>query len=305
MRKLVEGCYLVDVFSDVYAVKGLVHPPGRIYAVPRIIEGVKVKSVREGFAFVAEKNPAYVFQDPYLGRPVIAVPETSVKQPIYPSKAIKGPPRLVEAAIQLSHILSDAGVEHGFTGSLLLGTADEKSDIDIVIYGDEKHYRAVKKLRQQDILKPVDAEAIQILSESRLDTPKALPTIETERRKILTGKYAGFLYTMKIIPETSWENRDDTAIIPEKPYETTVEIVDDSFSFYTPCRYGVRNIGGELEVVEVISFRSRFSEMGVRGDRLTVRGLLERVVKPGRLYHRLNVGLDADDFMEPVNRRPC
>lgn len=301
MRKLVEGCYFVDVFGDLYAVKGLVHPPGRVYAVPRVVQGVKLKSYQKGFEVVAGKNPEYVFQDPYLGRAVVAVPEKFIKQPIYPSKTVKGPADLVEAAHQLSQTLSDAGIEHGFTGSLLLGTADEKSDIDVVVYGGQKQYRELMRLRREGFLQPVDDEAVQILAESRLDTPKAQPTVENERRKILTGKYAKHLYTMKIIPPTPWETWEETRVQPMGPYQTVVEITDDSLSFYTPSRYGVRNVVGDAEVVEVISFRSRFAEMGVRGDRLLVRGLLEKVVKKGCLYHRLNVGLDVDDLMWPVN----
>ncbi|MCS7133826.1 MAG: nucleotidyltransferase domain-containing protein [Candidatus Caldarchaeum sp.] len=301
MLGLVEGCYFFDRFGDVYAVKGVVHPPGRVYAVPRIIDGVETKNLQQSICLAAEKNPSYVFQDPYLGRAVIAVPEPDVKQPLYPSKRIKGPTDLVEAAKRLSSVLSDAGVDHGFSGSLLLGTADEKSDIDIVIYGGEKEYQIIKQLRQRKILQPVDMEVLEILAESRLDTPQSPPSIQTEAEKFLTGKYAKHLYTMKIVPKTFWETWEDTKVTPEGSVEMVVQVVDDSHGFYTPAKYVVRNVGEGLAVTEVISFRSRFSEMGVSGDRLLVKGLLEKVVKPGCIYHRVNVGLGVSDYIKPVN----
>lgn len=300
MRELVEGCYFVDTSGDVYAVKGLVHPPGRVYAFPRQIGGVKVKHYLEGFKLVAEKNPIYVFDDPYLGRTVIAVPRNSIKQVIFPAKTAKGPEKLVETAHLLARVLDEMGIDFGFTGSLLLGTADEKSDIDIVVYGGEKQYRAVKQLREQGVLQPVNPEVINLLAESRTDTPKAFPAIETEQRKILTGTYAGHLYTMKIIPKTFWETWSETRITPERYFETVVEIVDDSEVFYTPARYGVKNIGEGPEIAEVVSFRSRFAEMGFRGEKLLIGGMLEKVVKRGRLYHRINVGIGVDDHILPV-----
>lgn len=300
MKRLVEGCYFVDVEGDVYAVKGLVHPPGRVYAFPRRFGGLKVKHLAEAFNLVAKRNPSYVFDDPYLGRAVIAVPESCIKQPIFPAKTAKGPEKLVEKAQSLARVLDDAGINFGFTGSLLLGTADEKSDIDVVVYGGEKQYSTLKQLREQGVLQPVNSEAIHLLAESRTDTPQSLPSIETERRKILTGLYAGHLYTMKIVPETFWETWGDTRITPEKYFETVVEIIDDSHAFYTPAKYVVKNVGEGPEVDEVVSFRSRFAEMGFRGEKLLVGGLLEKVVKRGRLYHRINVGIGVDDYMLPV-----
>lgn len=301
MAGLVEGSYVVDVYGDIYAVKGVVHPPSRVYATPRVINNVKTKNLQQAFCFAVEKTPQYLYQDPYTGRTVIAIPETHIKQTLKPSKQVAdGPAKLVEAAKNLSQILADAGLDFGFTGSLLLGTADENSDIDVVIYGGAQQYQAVKQLRLQQILKPVDEKALRHLTESRRDTLKALPTIQAEQRKILTGTFNGFLYTMKIVPTVFWEKWSDTRVSPQGPFEAVVEVVDDTYSFTTPAKYGVKIVGDGPELVEVISFRSRFSEVAVKGERLSVKGVLEKVVKPGHVYFRLNVGLEADDYMQVV-----
>ncbi|MEM1966056.1 MAG: hypothetical protein QXH12_08070, partial [Candidatus Caldarchaeum sp.] len=88
---LFEGCYVVDAFGDIYAVKGLVHPPGRVYGIPRIVEGVKVKDFSRAFDYVVRKRPEYLFDDPYTGRVVVAVPESMISRRLLPSRTIKGP----------------------------------------------------------------------------------------------------------------------------------------------------------------------------------------------------------------------
>ncbi|BAJ50597.1 conserved hypothetical protein [Candidatus Caldarchaeum subterraneum] len=292
-----EGAYFIDVYGDVYAVKGLVHPPGRVYAVPRLLKQEEMKNLQKALQLVESERVGYLFQDPYTGRRVIAVPRRNIKQVITPSKNIKGPPRLVETAKKLSQVLSQAGVEHGFTGSLLLGTADSDSDIDIVIYGGSREYRKLKTLRLKNILQPVDENMLHMLAESRLDTPFSQPTLATEQRKILTGQFEHSLYTMKIVPKVFWESWSNTRVYPQKFIEAVVEITDARQGFTTPSRYRVKPLDAEAGFSEMISFRSRFAEMGYRGERLRVRGLLEKVAKPGKIYHRLNVGIDAGDYM--------
>ncbi|MEM0348756.1 MAG: nucleotidyltransferase domain-containing protein [Candidatus Caldarchaeum sp.] len=292
-----EGAYFIDVYGDVYAVKGLVHPPGRVYAVPRLLRREEMKNLQKALQLIASERSGYLFQDPYTGRRVIAVPRKNIKQVITPSKNIKGPPHLVETAKKLSKVLSRAGVEHGFTGSLLLGTADNESDIDIVIYGGAREYKKLKTLRLRNILQPVDESVLHLLAKSRLDTPFAQPTLATEQRKILTGKFEHKLYTMKIVPRVFWESWHTTRVYLQEVLEAVVEITDARQGFTTPSRYRVRPLETEAGFTEIISFRSRFAEMGARGERLRVHGLLEKVVKPGKIYHRLNVGIDAGDYM--------
>ncbi|MEM1950304.1 MAG: nucleotidyltransferase domain-containing protein [Candidatus Caldarchaeum sp.] len=301
MQRLVEGCYLVDFHGDVYAVKGLVHPPSRVYAVPRVVKGVKVKDFSQALDYVLRERPDYLFDDPYTGRVVIAIPENMILRRLYPVKTPQGPSKLVSAAEELAQHLSEARVEFGFTGSLLTGYTTEKSDIDIVVYGEgRKAYEVFSKLRREGFTKPVTAENLTILLESRRDTAKAVEMAAAEQRKVLTGVFRNVLYTVKIVPENFWETWEDTRCKPIQNYEAVVEVVDDSTAFYTPGRYGVRVVEGDeigRECREIIYFRSRFAEMAEKGCRVRVRGLLEKVLTKTGSYLRLNVGVGRDDYI--------
>ncbi|MEM2871231.1 MAG: hypothetical protein QXH52_05795 [Candidatus Caldarchaeum sp.] len=298
---LFEGCYLVDAFGDLYAVKGLVHPPRRVYGFPRIVEGVKVKDFSRAFDYVVRKRPEYLFDDPYTGRVVVAVPESMISRRLLPSRTLKGPSKHVEAAMKLADRLASCGVEFGFTGSLLTGYVDEKSDVDMVVYREgRKAYEVFKKLRCEGSTRPAAGESLDKLLESRRDSARALDMMEAERRKVLTGVFDDFLYTVKIVPESFWETWKDTRCEPVQQYECVVEVVDDSNAFYTPGRYGVRVVDGDevgREVREMIFFRSRFAEMAAAGDVLRVRALLEKVSTNAGSYLRLNVGVNREDYI--------
>ncbi len=297
MEGLVEGCYLEDVYGDLYAIKGLVHPPGRLYAVPRVIRAVKVKELYAAVGYVRAERPEYLFDDPYTGRVVVAVPLEFVRRGIYPSRRAVGPKRLAEAAEELAGHISGFADDFGFTGSLLTGFFGAEPDIDMVVYGGREAYEGLRRLRAEGVTSPVNKKVVHILLESRADTARAAEMLAIEPRKVLTGVFKGFLYTLKIVPLRFWENWEEVRCKPLKQVETVLKVVDDSEGFYTPGRYIVEGVAGGHKCREVVFFRSRFAETAVKGESIMVRGLLERVEAGGETYYRINIGLNADDFI--------
>ena len=297
MERLIEGCYFEDVYGDLYAVKGLVHPPGRLYAVPRVIGGVKVKDLNTAVGYVRAVRPEYLFNDPYTGRVVAAVPLEFVSRGIYPSRRAVGPRSLVEAAEELAGHISGFANDFGFTGSLLTGFFGREPDIDIVVYGGREAYEGLRRLRAEGVTSPVDSERQRILLESRADTSKAVEMLALEPRKVLTGVFKGFLYTLKVVPRVFWESWEEMRCRPLGLVEASLKVVDSSEGFYTPGRYMVKGLVQNIPCSEVVFFRSRFAENAETGEMVRVRGLLERVEKDGGTHYRINVGLDVDDFI--------
>jgi predicted nucleotidyltransferase len=297
MDRLVEGCFFEDAYGDLYAVKGVVHPPGRVYAVPRVAGGVKVKDLHAAVEYVKARRPVYLFDDPYTGRVVVAVPQSYIRREMYPVRRATGPRMLVEAAETLAGHIAGFAEDFGFTGSLLTGFFGSEPDIDIVVYGGREVFEGLRRLRAEGVTSPVDKSVAHILLESRADTSRAAEMLAIEPRKVLTGVFKGFLYTLKAVPRRFWESWEGVRCKPVKQVETVLRVVDDSEGFYTPGRYIVEGVAGGHECREVVFFRSRFAESAVEGESVTVRGLLERVEAGGETYHRINVGLNADDFI--------
>jgi predicted nucleotidyltransferase len=225
MRGLVEGCFFEDVYGDLYAVKGVVHPPGRVYAVPRVAGGVKVKDLHAAVEYVKARRPVYLFDDPYTGRVVVAVPQSYIRREMYPVRRATGPRMLVEAAETLAGHIAGFAEDFGFTGSLLTGFFGSEPDIDIVVYGGREVFEGLRRLRAEGVTSPVDKSVAHILLESRADTSRAAEMLAIEPRKVLTGVFKGFLYTLKAVPRRFWESWEGVRCKPVKQVETVLRVV--------------------------------------------------------------------------------
>ncbi|RLG01368.1 MAG: hypothetical protein DRN49_01410, partial [Thaumarchaeota archaeon] len=111
-------------------------------------------------------------------------------------------------------------------------------------------------------------------------------------------------YTVKIVPLPSeyWESLDQECIeIGSAGF--IGEVVEDGYSILTPNKYMVivrKRLFGKIqegEMVEVLSMRSRFSEMASCGDRVKVVGRLELIKLHGREWKRVFLGNDEEDII--------
>ena len=316
-----EGGFILDEYGDIYAVKGLTHPPGRVVAVPKYIRDgagyAKLGGLREMLAFMRQNRPDYLVYDEYAGQIIPAIPSHAVKRYIRPSTEIPSsvPRRLASDARRfISTIIDYSGshVELGLSGSILLGLADAGSDMDLVVYGIEESravLRALMEMRSRGETKPINSPPPRLLSSRRDTLLTAEDWKKHERRKLLTGYFDGRLYTMKLVPKVDeyWERYGDRRCIGLGLAMGLFRVVDDAFGVFTPNRLGVEvlssssGLGGLENVCEVVSMRSRFAEMGRRGETIKVCGRLEKVILPNSHYYRIFVGNEPHDYILPQN----
>jgi len=196
----------------------------------------------------------------------------------------------------------------GVSGSLLIGLSREGSDVDFNVYGlDEgrRVYDALRLMRERlSWVQPYTAETVGDVLSSRWSGSRveldALAEIET--RKVLQGRVMGRDYFMRLIrPEP-----DDAPSTPEGEVAFRARVLDSEYSIYTPCTYTL----GEVEplastvpvgAIEAISYRGKFTEQAVAGDRVEVRGTLERVHGPEERFRVVLGG--SRDYMVPLDPR--
>lgn len=318
MITLLEGDYVYSVGVGYLAVKGVVHPPRRVIAIPKYPESsqyiLKIASLEDAYAYLRERMPEAIVFDDHSGQVLPQIPVEKISRYIVARGWFKNnQPRdeLAGLSAELAAtVCRHSGIEMemvGLTGSILLGLHRPTSDIDLVFYSAKNAYaviEALATLRREGKTRPVDLRHSQDLAAKRSDSSVPLSEwIRHESRKLLYGTYRGVVYSAKIVPlpDEYWE-RYGSAIWRELGRVVlTAEVTDDSRSIFTPNEYGIR----VLEVIQgpdegyrcrvLASSRSRFAEQAKIGERVRVSGRLEVDLK-SRSY-RLFIGNHRDDYL--------
>ncbi len=308
---------------------GYEHPPGRAFAflkyVPEeLAKGLDVEFLpmrweyrglvllrpRELFSpetwpkilgFLRSEVPDYVFECPFLGKEMIAVPLDRLRAHLVPSdclKALRGlgePDELQKKALELVELLSSSsGVpeeDFGIHGSLAMGMHGPWSDVDLVVYGS-REFRAV-----EEAVRELDLE--DALKLDRRD--------ELEARRGLRGTFRGtrFVYTAVRKPEEIRGRYGERAYVPLGPAEVVCEVADASEAMFRPAIYHVRRTrytwpedpeGRGLpppgRITAVASMIGFYRNIAREGDLLVARGMVEEVIDlaSGSSHYWLVVG---------------
>lgn len=335
-REVVEGFYIESLEGLYFTVKGLEHPADHRIAVLRYVPdpeaGDRIKdgiSYRRLYRFeeqerwIREMCPQYRVYDPVFQSTMQSVPESMVRRIYHPclylQKLLQRPEKgaLEEDAIAFLSILRKKAEVPlstlGITGSILIGLHNERSDIDVAVYGERncrRVHRALKSLLDEggeEDLTRLDAGGIEALYDQRsIDTKMDFREFaDLESRKANQGRFRERTWFIRFIKETD-ETEDRYGKCSYKALGRArihASVADDEEAIFTPCLYrlsGVRNVEGlqQPEPCEIVSFRGRFCEQARSGDRVMATGTLERLqYSRSDIRHRLLLGNSAEDTM--------
>ncbi|MEM2239760.1 MAG: nucleotidyltransferase domain-containing protein [Candidatus Bathyarchaeia archaeon] len=337
--KLREGDFLETLEGFIFDVKGFSHPPDRIIAYLRYVPddfgsrvrfGVKYRKIyrlKDREDFLRKNAPVYIFRSPVFNMEMQGVPLERVKRVYNPQLKVK---QLMELGVKdnverealefvkLLSVKSGVPIESmGLSGSILVDLHNEKSDIDLIVYGEEnslKLYKAIGELMSEhDEVKPYNfdelAELYEFRSQDTIIPFKAF--LKAEGGKKTQGKFMGRSFFIRFLHDWSEisEKYGDKIYEPIGFCTIKAEVSDDSESIFTPCRYIVSNVQflsgvriNPAQVREVYSFRGRFCEQAKTGDTIRASGKLEKVTDlNGESWFRLVVGGDRGDYIIPEN----
>ena len=329
-----EGDLIETFDGNIFDVKGLVHPQGKVIAFIRYIPSQqgerkkgkvayrKVYPLHERYALLQEKFPQYLVRDPVFNEWLCEVPLETIKHHYKPAEFLRKIRRkrrvdLLEAeAMHFAELLKKRAEvpwsKLGVSGSLLIGLGTPQSDIDIVVYGSpscQKVFNTLESLVKEKggPVKSYNTEELRRLFGFRsTDTAMSFEDfIATESRKVLQGKFNGRDYYIRCIKE--WREIDEQ--YGTVNYQTfgyakiKAKVTDDSQRIFTPCHYRIENVetieGLNIESIEeIISFRGRFCEQARNGETIIAQGKIELVQKRGGLKHyQMVLGNKVEDFM--------
>lgn len=322
-----EGDYIRTVDGLFFAVKGGRHPPGMVVAylryVPdpggdRVSGGTRYRRVidlDETTGYLAERYPQYLNHVPSLGLTLQTVPLGLIEEVYDPRERLRQvmrePGTRLEKTIKrfVGAMSTESGVPQtgfGVSGSLLIGLSREDSDVDLNVYGvDEgrRVYDALRLMRERlSWVQPYTAETVGDVLSSRWGGSRVGfdSLAEVEARKVLHGRVMGRDYFIRLLrPEP-----DEAPSTPVGEVSFRARVLDSMYSIYTPCSYTL----GEVQplastvpwgAIEAISYRGKFTEQAVAGDRVEVRGTLESVHGPEERFRVVLGG--SRDYMVPLN----
>lgn len=200
-----EGDLLELIDGSLWIVKGCVHP-GAPIAVPRLVDGRKVKRVSEAFEIIARYYSFFLRYVPELGRKAPLISSSWIKRvrrflhfsiDVTPH-GLDG--RIKSVAMELMELLHrECGLRCGPTGSLLGGYVGRESDIDINCVERQGTLECLQNLRAKGLLKPLPTE------EFVKELPLVSETLSWDdmsklvAHRLTQGIFKGIRYTLRII----------------------------------------------------------------------------------------------------------
>jgi len=327
-----EGDFIELEDNSIFEVKGFLHPPDKLIVYPRYIPDLKGDRIRKGLKYrkvyplkerhkiLKQRYSDLLIHDPVFG---MIIPEISIQRISKFHKPEKFLNELLnkenisaieKSSIELVKLLSSnshISLENfGISGSIMVETQIDPSDIDIIVYGKSEG-RIVRQvvlnlLKRNKELSSFNIKEIRNLYRTRIKNN--LVPFELyenhERRKSIQGKFNGKEFFIRYVPKISeiTEKYGDCKYESLGSIRVEADIIESSESYFTPSKYLLDRIkflaGKRVEnLIEVVSLRGRFCEQALQNERVIISGKLEKVSSSSNEYFRVYLGSQDSDYM--------
>ena len=287
----------------------------------------KIYNLKERYSFLKEKFPKYIFYSEELDLELQGVENKDIKRIYSPKDYFKSVSEknnlfiLEEYSKKLCEVfISEGNIPEnsiGITGSPMVSLAKENSDIDLIIYGTKTSLafqeNLKKILEKSNIIRKYDVKEFKDHFNWRAGGSDLSfeNFMRSEKRKLHQGKFFNTDFFIRYIksPEDWKGDFYDYKYKDCGRLKLTAEIIDSTDSIFTPCAYKINPIKilsnnlifskiEKIPLKEINSFRGRFCEHAVKGEKVLVEGKLEKVIfKDKEQYFRILLGDQVRDKM--------
>lgn len=198
---------------------------------------------------------------------------------------------IVEFIWQYPGPLSDIGI----TGSFLFGFQNEKSDIDLVCYGEDAYHRISDLFKDTDLIKPyTGVRANDIFSRRMTHMANVdFESLVTQENRKLQGLINGIHINCQPLRADHDHFMDmEMSVVGE--IVCTARVIGDTQGFFAPAYYDIEVdniIGGLFEnddfrkkIRAMISFNGTYAQSFKKGDMVLLDGSLVQICKGGQYY---------------------
>jgi len=301
----------------------------------RVRKGIRYKKIynlKERYSFLKEKFPKYIFYSEELDLELQGVENKDIKRIYSPKDYFKSVSEknnlfiLEEYSKKLCEVfISEGNIPEnsiGITGSPMVSLAKENSDIDLIIYGTKTSLafqeNLKKILEKSNIIRKYDVKEFKDHFNWRAGGSDLSfeNFMRSEKRKLHQGKFFNTDFFIRYIksPEDWKGDFYDYKYKDCGRLKLKAEIIYSVDSIFTPCAYKINPIKilssnplinkiDEFPLEEINSFRGRFCEHALKGEKVLVEGKLEKVVfKDKEKYSRILLGDQVRDKMIILNK---
>ena len=297
----------------------------------RMMPYYDIPSLLNTIQLLEQQYPHYVYDCPFMGIKISAVPLNYIKQHFKPEERLanlreESRDELESLALELAeYIAGQAGISlsnFGVTGSILVDIhRPEFSDVDLVVYGRNNALKVKETLRELyregDVLKRVEGAKLEALLERRVKIFHLTreEAFELTMRKWNRGMFRGrdfSVHPVKVEEEVKGRF-EDRVFKGLGVVELKATVADNQEALFMPAVYTVKDVevtNGPREakdIVEVVSYEGLYIDIAEPRERIMVRGKLERVEdRAGGSYFRVLVGspeAKGYDYIKPLFKK--
>lgn len=282
----------------------------------RILKNYTISNLLETFQYLKKNHPNYLFKSPVDNITVTAVPYECIKQHFKPEKKLVElkksvcldslQKKLMDFVDYLKKISGVKETDFGITGSLLLDIHQPSfSDLDVIVYGIENSWKLRQALiNQQGPKSPIKRLQGKALESWCLKKSRLYPLTTQDAFKIYKRKWnLGYFEDLWVSIHPVKTEKEITEKYGSKTYEpigpvTIQAVVCDSVdSLFLPAVYKVKDISFlenevPVNIYEVITYEGLYSSLAKNGEKIQVKGKLEKVSQKqtNTGYYRVVVG---------------
>jgi len=245
--------------------------------------GMQKLATAEAGDFIKDNYPEFIFHSTYADITLHGIPLDQIQQVHRPDQTIVNmlnkvsPDAVQRDAINIIKLLLDAGVKQetmGITGSLMLETQNENSDIDMIIYGRERFFKVrkiIKNYIKSGELKSLD-EAFWHDAYDRRDCALSFDEYKThELRKFNKCISGNTKVDISMIPE-NYERVEEHGPYIKKGQSKIVSVVtDDTYAYDFPARYIIEHD----TISEIVSYTATYTGQAQKGEKIEAAGYVE------------------------------
>lgn len=246
--------------------------------------GMQKLDTQQAKKLIKESYPELVFHSHYADIELHGIPLASITQILRPDQTVvrimnmETPDAKQQDAINIIRLLLDAGIqlEHmGITGSLMLDTHTDQSDIDLIIYGRDRFFKA-----RQIIQKYLASGELESLNEAfwqdayqRRDCTISFDEYQSHElrkfNKCVSGMSKVDISMIPEMVERFQENGPYKKIAQDK---ILAVVTEDVYAYDFPARYFIDHD----TINEVVSYTATYTGQAQKGEKIEAAGYVEQ-----------------------------
>jgi len=261
--------------------------------------GMRKLNSEEAGKLISESYPEFILYSEYADIELHGIPLDSVQHVHRPDQGVAhllnltSPDKIQKDAVNIIKLLLSEGIKQevlGITGSLLLETHNEKSDIDMVIYGREQFFKVreiVQQLLRSRKLEPLSDVMWQDAYQRRNCTISFDEYHTHELRKYNKFVSGSTKVDISMVPENYERVYENGPYKKIKRDKIEAIVIDDIYAYDFPARYLIEH----EKFNEVVSYTATYVGQAVKGERIEVAGYIEQGIDGKQ---RILVGTDRE-----------